>query len=234
MALLLTLACGMADAEIVIPNPLIKPALNSRLTQADDNALRAGRAQPGEAMALPYLPSMPGASATAGATSASSTTPKGDDLLGALAQYHVVFLNDAAALLKWPVKPGVPGSDQGASGHRAGLPSTLQLRHNEVVSFMGELLSVTISSDTVVVRRQPRDNASGTAAMARQNVVFTGSLAASSMIPYVPESSKLEKPDAQYVRSLIPQLRNGSGSGSGSNSNPGSGNSERPGQLPIP
>jgi hypothetical protein len=214
---LVSSVCSVASAEIVIPNPLIKPQQITPVAEVSGDKSKAlALPMPGEAMTLPRLPAA-GASLAQGSTAVDA-----DSVRSTLALYQVVMLSYDHAVLKAPSRTAGNATESGPTGGptagRKSPSTTLIVRHNGPLKIMGESLRVRIIGDSVEIARVgPKSGG--------EDIVFFASLEASPSMPYVPDVAKLEKIDTQYLRSLIPEVRSSSSSsssGSGNNSNSGS------------
>lgn len=219
-------AVAPVQAEIVIPNPLIKP---QQITPVAEGATEKNKSlsmpNPGEAMALPRLP----ASGAPGVPTSASTDA--DTLRTTLAAYHVVLLSFDHATLKLATKQGPGTIDSASAGanssstSRKSVGSTIVVRHNGALRLMGESLRARIEGDTVEIVRVATAGGS-------EDIVFIGALESSAIAPYVPEVARLEKVDTQYIRSLAPEIRASSSGGGGSNGS--GGNTGSQGQSSSP
>jgi hypothetical protein len=245
----LAVLCGIcmpSQAEIVVPNPLIKPAqitpIAASAPPGPGGAADMRDQNQGGAPSLPRLPglsmSQPLGASTGrayardgdvGDGAARKGRADGDSLRTSLARYEVVFVSSDQAVLRLVGKTG-PQSQQGTSGpgpmpggsqlattgatDRGG-PPQVTVRDKGFMKYAGEILRVRIDGDTVELYRH-REGGKGDD---QEEAVFFESLTPSSTVPYVPDPAKLEKYDARYQNSLIPEPpRSNTNSSSGSSS----------------
>lgn len=219
-----------AYAELLIPNPLIKPQMITPL-EAEE---RGGR----EYARTPPLPALPAANAFAAPQNDSHPALQvTDSLRASLAQYQVAVLHPDRAVLQLSRRtsfsetgataqpsPGNAGSSTRiaslpgtqASAKKPALPGVLILKQNGTIMISGSVLRSQIVDNTVELYRiapsvqKNKEEAHGEMPPAEE-LVFYGVLEASQIQAYVPDQSQLEKPDQQYRRSLAPEQTKASG-----------------------